>query len=131
MLHGDVLTTLSLSDFSEFHFQQGTLATIAVKPRMSEKKFGQVFLQGNKIVRFLSAGRTEGISIVNTGLYILQPSVLSLIPDALHCDLESELFQILAEKRELSAFIFQGLWHDISSTTSYNEALAQLKNEAD
>jgi NDP-sugar pyrophosphorylase family protein len=129
VVHADVLTTLNLTDFIEFHIAQGTLATMAVKPRMSEKKYGQVFLQGNKIIQFLKTGRAEGISIVNTGLYVLQPSVLEKITPASVANLETDIFPELAQQRELSAYIFQGIWYDISTQKSYGEAAAQWNIE--
>ncbi len=125
VVHDDVLTTLNLTDFIAFHFEQQTLATMAVKPRMSEEKYGQVFLQGNKIIQFLKSGRSEGISIVNTGMYVLQPQVFQYIQPGIVSTLESEVFPQLAAQRELSAFIFQGLWHDISSAVHYEAALEQ------
>ena len=82
---------------------------------MGEKKYGQAFIQGNKIIKFLQTGTTEGISIVNTGLYVLQPQVLERIPAGKQASLESDVFPELAEARELSAFIFQGLWEEVSS----------------
>lgn len=121
VLHGDVLTDLNLSDFAAFHRSEGTLATMAVKPRMGEKKYGQVFLQGNRIIKFLSKSN-QGISIVNTGIYVLEPEVVDRIPFRTPANLETDVFPILAEKGELSAFIFQGVWFDISKPENYQEA---------
>jgi mannose-1-phosphate guanylyltransferase len=129
VLHGDVLTTLNLTEFIAFHFEQRTLATMAVKPRMSEEKYGQVFLQGNKIIQFLPIGRSEGISIVNAGVYVVQPEALEHLRSGVVSNLESHVFPQLAAQRELSAYIFQGLWHDISSTSNYAAALQQWSKE--
>lgn len=114
VVHGDILTDIDLHDFIAFHQQEETLATIGVKPRMGEKKYGQAFIQGNKIITFLQTGTTEGISIVNTGLYVLQPEVLKRIPVGKQASLESDVFPELAAEGELSAFIFQGLWEEVS-----------------
>lgn len=127
VLHSDTFTNLNISDFINFHLAEGTLATIAVKPRLSEEKYGQVFMQGNKIVRFLAKGAIQGISIINTGIYIFDPKILNLISKDKKTDLETDIFPILAEKEELSAFIFQGMWHDISEDKDYKEAVRQLE----
>ena len=115
VLHGDIITDINIHEFVTFHQTAETLANIGVKPRMGEKKYGQAFIQGNKIIKFLQTGTTEGISIVNTGLYVLQPQVLERIPAGKQASLESDVFPELAEARELSAFIFQGLWEEVSS----------------
>jgi len=115
VVHGDVLTKINLHDFMEFHIREAGLATIAVKPRLSERSFGRVLLQGNKITDFLSTGGSAGISIVNTGLYVIDDKVLGLIKPNNRVFLETDIFPKLAKKGLLNAFIFQGLWYDVSS----------------
>jgi NDP-sugar pyrophosphorylase family protein len=113
VVHGDVLTNMDARDFVEFHHGAGTLATIAVKPRRSERTYGRVTIQGTRVTDFDAGGAAEGISIVNTGLYIMQPQVLNLIDDAGPSMLEDQLFPLLAGMGELTAFVFQGLWYDV------------------
>ncbi len=113
VVHGDVLTELNVAEFIQFHLEQNTIATIGVKPRMGEAKYGQAFLQGNKIVKFLQRGADRGISIVNTGLYVLDARVFERIPRRGVCKLETDIFPNLAEDGELSAFLFQGLWQEL------------------
>ena len=124
VLHGDVLTNINLGEFIEFHQREAGMATIAVKPRMSERAFGRVFLQGNQIKQFLSTGDNQGISIVNTGLYVLEPKILNLIKPRKKVYLETEIFPLLAKKGQLNAFIFQGIWYDVSSPASQAEAVS-------
>ncbi len=122
VIHGDVLTDINLEDLVEFHLRENTKATIGVKPRMSEKKFGQAFLQGNKIIRFMERGANKGISIVNTGIYVLNPEVLAAIPRSKVASMEADVFPKLAENGELSAFIFQGIWFDVSDKADHKKA---------
>src|SRR3972149_11199378 len=72
VIHGDVLTTLNIEDFIRFHENEKTMATIAVKPRIAEKKYGKVLLQGNRITDFLEDRGDRGISIINTGVYLFE-----------------------------------------------------------
>jgi NDP-sugar pyrophosphorylase family protein len=119
VIHADVLTNINLADFITFHKQEKTLATIAVKPRDAEKKYGKVMLQGNKITEFAEKEKSEGISIINTGVYMLQPDVLNLIDVGKPAQFETDVFPKLAAINELSAFLFQGIWFDISDSESY------------
>jgi NDP-sugar pyrophosphorylase family protein len=119
VIHADVLTNINLADFIDFHRQEKTLATIAVKPRDAEKKYGKVMLQGNKITEFSEKGQSEGISIINTGVYLLHPDVLKWIDDDIPTQFEVDVFPKLAALNELSAFLFQGIWFDISEHESY------------
>lgn len=122
VIHGDVLTNLNLTEFIDFHNNEQTLATIGVKPRLGEKRYGKVFLQGNKIIEFLASSIKVGISIVNTGLYIFDHQVLGLIPENQFSNLENDIFPLLIKQEELSAFLFQGIWYDISEEKDYEEA---------
>ncbi len=125
VIHADVLTNINLAEFIEFHKHENTLATIAVKPREAERTYGKVLLQGNKITDFSETNQSEGISIVNTGVYLLQPDALKLIELDQPAHFEKDLFPKLAAIHELSAFIFQGIWFDISTSDSYRLAQAR------
>lgn len=127
VLHGDVLTTIDLTSFIEFHKQEKTLATIAAKPRNQEKKYGQVLLEGNKIIEFRAEHEDRGIGIVNTGVYILKPDVFSLLKTGEHATLETHVFPRLAKQNNLAAFLFQGIWFDISRAEDYELALTRWK----
>jgi NDP-sugar pyrophosphorylase family protein len=125
VLHSDVLTNINLAEFIQFHKDENTLATIAVKPREAERKYGKLLLQGNKITDFSETDKSEGISIVNTGVYLLQPEALSLIVAGQPAYFERDVFPNLAAIGELSAFFFQGIWFDISAPDSYQLAQAR------
>jgi mannose-1-phosphate guanylyltransferase/phosphomannomutase len=128
VLHGDVLTDINLADFIEFHKNENSLATIAVKPRDAERRYGKLLLQGNKVTSFSETESSEGISIVNTGVYMLQPEALSLIDTDQPAQFERDIFPKLAAIGELSAFFFQGIWFDISMADSYRKAQKRWAN---
>jgi len=126
VINDTTLTNLNLEDLFEFHLEEDTIATICVKPRMSEPKYGQAFLHGNKIVEFLDSSDAGGISIVNVGLYVLKPDILELIKPNTRLHLETDIFPQLARKKELSAFVFQGSWFDASLPDSFEAAKKEL-----
>jgi mannose-1-phosphate guanylyltransferase/phosphomannomutase len=125
VIHGDVLTNINLSDMITFHKRANTLATIAVKPREAERKYGKVMIQGNRITEFLETDKSEGMSIVNAGVYVIHPHALRLVDRKPPTFFERDLFPRLAGIGELSAFMFQGIWFDISQKESYQQALTR------
>jgi len=125
VINDTTLTNLNLEDLFEFHRQEDTIATICVKPRMSEPKYGQAFLHGNKIVKFLDSSENQGISIVNIGLYILKKEIFSLIKKDTYLNLETDIFPKLTKSKELSAFVFQGSWFDTSFNDSFEQAVKE------
>jgi mannose-1-phosphate guanylyltransferase/phosphomannomutase len=125
VVHGDVLTDINLSDLFSFHLREDTLVTLSVKPRISEKNYGQAFLQGNKIVRFMERGEVGGISIVNTGIYVVKPELLKRFPKSKSFSMEAEVLPDLAVEGQLSAFLFQGFWSDVTDKKAYQAAIRQ------
>lgn len=126
VLNDSTVTDLNLYDLFEFHSREGSMATICVKPRMSEQKYGQAFLHGNRIVKFLDTTQEVGISIVNIGLYVMQAKLLNVIQKDTYSNLETDIFPKLAAQKELSAFVFQGSWYDVSLEDSYQKAILSL-----
>lgn len=129
VFHGDVLTSLNIENFVSFHDREKALATIAVKPRIAEKKYGKVLLQGNRITDFIEKEGERGISIVNTGVYLFEPGVLDLIPTKTPSSLEKDVFPKLAKMGELSAYLFQGVWFDVSTAKDRKQAAKRWKKE--
>lgn len=125
VVHGDTLSNIDLSSLFSFHFAEKSLATIAVKPRLGEPKYGQVFIQGNKITKFLTTSDNTGISIINTGFYVFDPKIFEFFPVKEVFTLEKDVFPKLAQHNQLTASIFQGLWFDI--TDKDNLKLAKEK----
>jgi mannose-1-phosphate guanylyltransferase / phosphomannomutase len=122
VIHGDTLTNIDLSNLFSFHFTEKSLATIAVKPRLGEPKYGQVFIEGNKIIKFLETSENSGISIINTGIYIFDPKIFEIFPQKEVFTLEKDVFPKLAKQKQLTASIFQGMWFDITDKDSLKKA---------
>ena len=125
VFHADILTDVNVTDLVRFHASQQRTATIAVKPRQSGPGYGKVLLEGTEITQFISDIQDRGISIVSTGVYVFEPELLNLIGEGGGTNLETDIFPRLAGQRELSAFLFQGIWFDISQPKNYE--LAQIR----
>lgn len=129
VLHGDILTNIPFQSFIDFHLYEQTLVTMAVKPRHSEPTYGQATLQGNRITTFSAHDRGIGISIINTGIYLVNPAIFSYIPAGKPSSLEANVFPRLAEAHELSAFFFQGMWFDITNHLNMREVIRRYRVE--
>lgn len=127
VIHGDVFSNINIDDFIKFHSQEKNVATIAVKPRLFEKEYGRVILQGNKITKFITEKSGEGISIVNTGIYLFEPDIFDYFAPKKYLTLEKDVFPKLVDKGKLSAYLFQGYWYDISRKENLKEAREKRK----
>ena len=122
VIHADILSDLDLESLVAFHLHEASLATIAVKPALGTIDYGHVHLEGNKIFAFLDSSEQRGISIINTGMYVLSPELLKRIKPGKKVFLETDIFPALAKQGELCAFLFQGHWFDVTKDEAYKEA---------
>lgn len=128
VIHGDIITALNLDSFISFHTQESTLATIAVKPRKNEQSYGKVIIEGNQITNFLNEFDVVGIDMINAGIYLFNKKIFKYISGN-KSKLEKDTFPLLAIQGQLTAFIFQGFWYDISNEKNYKSAIERLKRE--
>ncbi len=122
LLHGDILTNINLTELISFYTEQGKKATIAIKPRPGRTSYGQIFLQGSKIIDFKSPKIAPEISLINTGIYLFDHSSLQLLPSKSTFKLEDTVIPKLIKQGQLTGYPFQGVWHDISSPEDYHQA---------
>lgn len=130
VLAGDILTTIDLAELAQFHSDNQAVVTMAVKPRPTQKTYDNVFVQGNRVVDFQSSKEDQVVSIVNAGVYIIEPEVLQSIPSTTPTMLETDIFPKLAQSRKMLAFPFQGVWFDISSDDNYQQALTKMSSSS-
>ncbi len=60
----------------------------------------------------------------------IHPEIFNEIPTKTLSTLEKDVFPSLAKKGKLTAFLFQGVWFDISRPSSLNEAKKRWKRHA-
>ncbi len=125
-LHADILTNIDLQQMAQFHEKEQPVATIAVKPRMTQDSYDNVYLQGNQVVDFQPKKDNQTVSIVNTGVYLFTPEILNYIPDQKVSLLEKDVFPQLAANNKLCAYTFQGMWFDVGSDQNYKQAIKNL-----
>lgn len=125
VLHGDVLAKINLSEMAKFHESQGRRATMALTSVADPSAYGAVRVSGTEVVEFTEKPESNsGTSrLINAGVYVFDPSVLSLIPSVGTSYLEQDVFPKLIEARGLTGYVFEGQWFDISTPEVYEQAL--------
>ena len=122
MLNGDDLFDFDLNKMYEFHKKNKSLATIALTTTDNVSQFGAVEMEGNRIVKFMEKPiDAQSTHLINAGIYILNPLIISLIPEG-KSSMEG-LFEKLASKGKLSGFICSGKWLPCDNMQLYEKAL--------
>lgn len=130
VISGDLLTDFNLKKVIDFHDDSRAKATITLTSVKDPLQFGVVITDKQKrITQFLEKpGWGEVISdTINTGIYVLEPEILSLIPDGENFDFSQDLFpRMLVQQDALFGYIAKGYWRDIGNTDSYREAYGDI-----
>jgi mannose-1-phosphate guanylyltransferase/phosphomannomutase len=126
VISGDALTDIDLTGLLEFHRRSGAMATLALKRVPDPLEFGVVITgEDGRIERFLEKPTWGEVfsDTINTGIYALEPEVLSHVPEDDPYDFSRELFPRLLEAgAPLYGYIADGYWMDIGNLTQYQEA---------
>ena len=126
IISGDVLTDFDLTAAIRFHEEKKAKATILLTRVSNPLQYGVVLTKADgKITRFLEKPSWGEVfsDTINTGIYILEPDVLDLVPEKQEFDFGKNLFPILLERDlGLYGYIAQGYWKDIGSLNEYQDA---------
>lgn len=126
IISGDVLTDFDLSKAIEFHEAKGAQATLLLTRVTTPLQYGIVMTdETGKISRFLEKPSWGEVfsDTINTGIYILEPEVLDLIPYQEEFDFSKDLFPLMLRREmPLYGYITDGYWRDIGNLNEYQQA---------
>ena len=126
IISGDVLTDIDLTKAIRFHEERKAQATIVLSHSKDPLQYGIVITRDDgSISRFLEKPLWGEVfsDTVNTGIYILEPEVLQLVPDREEFDFSKDLFPLMIERgMALYGYIADGYWRDIGNLNEYQEA---------
>ena len=109
--YGDGVANVDVTAEIAFHRQHGRKATItAVAP---PGRFGALEFEGDEVRAFREKPAGDG-GLINGGFFVLEPSVLELIP-GLDTHWEEEPLEALARTGELVAFRHSGFWQPMDT----------------
>jgi len=125
VISGDVLTDFDISKAVEYHIQKEAKATILLTRVPSPLQYGIVMSdEDGLITRFLEKPSWGQVfsDTINTGIYILEPDVLDLIPYQEEFDFSKDLFPLMLEKKmPLYGYIAEGYWKDVGNLSEYQQ----------
>lgn len=120
VMNSDLLTEVNLRDMLSFHAKQGAKATIGVREHFFEIPYGVVNLRGS-IVESM-AEKPLHRSLVNAGIYVLDPLALSLLKPDEYCDMPTLLGMLMEQGQDVAAFPIHESWLDVGRPEDLNQA---------
>jgi len=121
-LNGDVLTDLDLGALLAAHARQGARATLGLHPVEDSSAYGLVSTgESGTVLEFLEKTGEPVPGEINAGMYVLERSVLELIPAGEEISIERDVFPRLVGDG-LFGLRLDGYWMDIGTPERYLQA---------
>ncbi len=130
VINGDVIASLDVARFIEFHREKAGIASISLWPVEDPTPFGVVELQNDgRITRFQEKPKKEEAfsNLINAGAYALEEEALSYIGKGF-VSMERDVFPNILDEG-MYGFRFEGYWVDCGRRESVLEAHWKLMGE--
>lgn len=141
LINGDFVTDCDLGSVMADHRKSGAVATMVLTPHRPGTDYGSVEVDPatGHVVAIAGRGRkagprvTETESYTFTGIHILEPTILDLIPPGVKYEINREVYPVLMQSGGLvKGYVHRGLWHEMGTPRLYLEGnLAQLATGTD
>ncbi|KAA0206830.1 nucleotidyltransferase family protein [Candidatus Uhrbacteria bacterium] len=129
--NGDELKGLDLDALSAFHQAHRPAATVALIRVPNPSDYGVAEMEGHRIRRFHEKPEIPPSTLVSSGLYAIDPVVLSEI-DRTKAFLmfEKDLFPRLAAEGRLGGCALDGPWYDCGTMERWEKAIREWREPA-
>ena len=111
VMNGDLVTSADLGGLLDAHAASGAVATIGVRRYFHTVPFGCVERAGDRVVRLEE--KPTLAREVNTGIYVLDPSLLARVPAGRASSMPDLLADALEHGGHVAAFEVEGDWIDV------------------
>lgn len=126
VISGDALTDIELRRVVDFHRSRAAAATLVLKRMADPLEFGIVIASDEgRIERFLEKPTWGQVfsDTINTGIYVLEPEVLDLIPRDHPYDFSADLFPLMLDKGlPVFGYATEEYWTDVGTAETYLRA---------
>lgn len=130
VFNGDILTDIDISRVVDFHLEKKAEATIVLTPVENPSAYGLVETEADgRVLRFREKPKPEELdelttNNINAGIYVLEPTVLDIIPKGENTSFEYNVFpDLLKNEKPFYAYVLENrYWRDIGTPKSYLDA---------
>lgn len=130
VISGDALTDFDLSNIIAMHQQRQAKATLTLKRVANPLEYGVVITDSEGWVTSFQEKPGWGelsSDTVNTGIYVLEPELLDLIPPDTSYDFSLDLFpRLLADGTAMLGYVAEGYWCDVGNIEEYMRANSDM-----
>ena len=122
----DDFQKINLLDFVNFHSEHNIENTIVVYRVADARDFGLIKRRKGLVQRFLEKPKEKKAGYINTGFYILNPSVFKDFPQKTF-SIEVDVFPHLAEQKKIACYQNVDRWFTVGTEERLRQAEEFLK----
>ncbi len=130
IVSGDLVTDFDLKAIKKFHEKKKSKLTITLTPVENPLQFGVVIAnEDDRIEKFLEKPSWGEVfsDTINTGIYVIEPEILTHIPYKENFDFAKDLFpKLMREDIPLWGCPLTGYWRDVGNPESYRDVYKDI-----
>ena len=124
MMNGDLLTSLNLHSFLEFHERHSGIATMCVREYEHQVPYGVITSEGTQIKSMIE--KPVYRFFVNAGIYLLDPALVKSVVPNVHIDMPTLLEQEIKKGKSVNMFPIHEYWLDIGRMDDFQKVQDQF-----
>lgn len=125
LMNGDLLTSLNLHSFLEFHERQNGVATMCVREYEHQVPFGVITSEGTLIKSMVE--KPVHRFFVNAGIYLLDPTLVKSVAPGTRIDMPTLLEKEIDGGKAVNMFPIHEYWLDIGRMDDFNKAQTEVQ----
>ena len=118
--NGDLMTQADIGRLLDFHMAGGFAASVGLRPYAIEIPFGVAGVQGDRLTEHREKPTHQ--LLVNTGIYVLGPETLALVPSGREYPITSLLETLLERGLPVGAHVLEDEWLDVGRPEELRQA---------
>ena len=120
VINGDILTNINYTAMRQYHKTHHADLTVAVRQYEIDVPYGVIDCTGAKVI---AVNEKPNYSfLVNAGIYLIEPKVLSAIPDDKQFDMTNLIEHLLNNNANVVSFPIREYWLDVGQIDDYDQA---------
>ena len=120
IMNGDILTKLNFRNLLEFHEKHKADATMCVRSFKNQIPYGVIKTDSTNIIK-IEEKPIKDIK-VNTGIYVVNKNVISLIPHNQFFNMTSLFEKLIKNQKKTVAFPLHEYWIDVGQPSEFEKA---------
>jgi mannose-1-phosphate guanylyltransferase len=129
VMNGDMLTDVPLNAAMRQHIQTGADVTLVVMKSQAFARYSGLYFQGENPIRLSSFQEGNGEKYHYTGIQIVSPRILSMIPENQRSEVFRDIYPQLMTTGSIHGFVYEGLWREMGNLKEYLETSIALLRE--